>query len=377
MFNNNMTQLFDNNSNETPYLPDNDDDLILNKKRLSHSSIDDNIQIVDSPFNKIHKNSGSDNSVIVSETDSDTSSEISNNFNKKSENLGNSFWSSKRDEQENLSLPKKEGFYKHENNNIFTQPPPPVMSQEEILNKKRELLYKLDRMEKKGIRLPKKYNIHSDLAEMQSDYDRVERDRKVDASIRFQRNALITFVSGVEYMNGRFDPIGVKLDGWSENVNENVEDYDDIFEELHEKYKGEGTMAPELRLLMSLAGSAFMFHLTNTMFKTSLPGFEDVMKNNPDLAQQFASATANTMKQNDKTGMAGMFANMFGGNKQGNNESMPPPSNKSHQKAENDINKIMEELNNNERMETASTITESELSEMGANPDDIINNILG
>ena len=53
-------------------------------------------------------------------------------------------------------------------------------------------------------------------------------------------------------------------------------------------------MAPELRLLLSLGGSAFMFHLTNTMFKSSLPGMEDVMRQNPDLMKQFASAAANT-----------------------------------------------------------------------------------
>ena len=43
-----------------------------------------------------------------------------------------------------------------------------------------------------------------------------------------------------------------------------------------------------------------MFHLTNTMFKSSLPGMEDVMRQNPDLMKQFAAATANTMGNNMK-----------------------------------------------------------------------------
>ena len=87
----------------------------------------------------------------------------------------------------------------------------------------------------------------------------------------------------------------IKLDGWSENVHEGINEYDDIFEELHEKYKSKSKMAPEIRLLLSLAGSAFMFHLTNTMFKSSLPGMEDIMKQNPDLMKQFASAAASSM----------------------------------------------------------------------------------
>jgi hypothetical protein len=83
-------------------------------------------------------------------------------------------------------------------------------------------------------------------------------------------------VSGIEFLNTRFDPFDVKLDGWSESVNDGIHDYDDVFEELFEKYKGKGKMAPELRLMMSLAGSAFMFHLTNTMFRSQLPGMESI-----------------------------------------------------------------------------------------------------
>ena len=143
-------------------------------------------------------------------------------------------------------------------------------------------------------------------------------------------------------MNTKFDPINARLDGWSENVHDNVEDYDDIFEELHQKYKGDSKMAPELRLLMSLAGSAFMFHLTNTMFKSSLPGLDEVMKQNPDLMKQFAAATANTMQQsgNDQTGMSGMFANMFSQPQQ----NMPPPRKQNKMRGPEDIDDILNEL---------------------------------
>ena len=82
---------------------------------------------------------------------------------------------------------------------------------------------------------------------------------------------LIAFVTAIEFLNNKFDPADLKLDGWSESVHENVHDYDDVFEELHEKYKEKASMAPELKLMLMLGGSGFMFHLTNTMFKSSLP----------------------------------------------------------------------------------------------------------
>jgi hypothetical protein len=165
------------------------------------------------------------------------------------------------------------------------------------MNEKKEILYQMDRLESKGFKLPRKFSMQSDLEEMRAEYHRVLREKEIDASIRFQRKMMMAFVTGVEFLNTRFDPFDVKLDGWSEQVHENVNDYDDIFEELHDKYKSTGKkMAPELRLLMSLTGSAFMFHLTNSMFKQSkLPGVEEVLRSNPELMKQFQAAAMNNM----------------------------------------------------------------------------------
>lgn len=165
------------------------------------------------------------------------------------------------------------------------------------LNEKKEILYQMNRLEAKGCQLPRKFTMQSDLEEMKSEYHRIMREKEIDASVRFQRKMLMAMVTGVEFLNTKFDPFDVKLDGWSEQVHENINDYDDIFEELHEKYKSSGKkMAPELRLLMSLSGSAFMFHLTNSMFKqSSLPGVEQVLRADPDLMKQFQSAAMHQM----------------------------------------------------------------------------------
>ena len=38
-----------------------------------------------------------------------------------------------------------------------------------------------------------------------------------------------------------------------------------------------------------------MVHMTNTMFKSALPGMDDIMRQNPDLAQHFSKAAAASM----------------------------------------------------------------------------------
>ena len=169
-----------------------------------------------------------------------------------------------------------------------------VESEMNEMNEKKEILYQMDRLESKGFRLPRKFTMQSNIDEMRTEYNRIVREKEVDASIRFQRKMLMACVTGIEFMNSRFDPFDIKIDGWSEQVHENVNDYDDIFEELHDKYKGSGRkMAPELRLMMSLSGSAFMFHLTSSMFKQQpLPGVESVLRSNPELMKQFQQAAS-------------------------------------------------------------------------------------
>ncbi len=268
-----------------------------------------------------------------------------------------------------------------------------VMSEEEILNAKREILYQFERMERKGMQLPKKFTMASNYEEMKLELDRLKRDREIDQSVKFQRKVMLTLVTGVELMNNKFDPIGARLDGWSENVNDTIDDYDEVFEELHEKYKGKAKMAPELKLMFMLGGSAFMFHMTNTMFKTQMPGLDQVLKQNPELMRQFAAATANTMQQNTAetnplmSGVSGLFANMFSGGQsnQSGRPSVSPQPNVSQQgayrpsmKGPSNVDDILKEFdrqNMNERVEMMSTVTQSELSEVFG--DDVsINNLL-
>lgn len=250
------------------------------------------------------------------------------------------------------------------------------MTEEEILNAKRELLYQFERLERKGTQLPKKFTMASNLEEMRLELDRLKRDREVDQSVKFQRKVMMTVVTGMELMNNKFDPIGARLDGWSESINDNIDDYDEVFEELHDKYKGKAKMAPEFKLMFMLGGSAFMFHMTNTMFKTQMPGMEEVLKRNPDLMRQFAAATASTMQQNTAqsnpmmSGLSGMFSNMFGGAPQQAPQTyqQTPPPQRTNMKGPSNVDDILRELEResmNDRVEMMSTVTQSDLSELG------------
>jgi len=203
-------------------------------------------------------------------------------------------------------------------------PSQPQLTKEEMLREKFKFLRKLEALEKKGVELSKKYTMESSLQEMMGEYETIMEEKTKLNSVKFQGNMLMAVINGMEFLNNRFDPFDIKLDGWSEQVNENITDYDDIFGELYEKYKSKATMAPELKLLFQLGGSAMMVHMTNTMFKSSMPGMDDILRQNPDLMRSFQNAAVNSMAGSNP-GFSGFMSNMMNPEPQIPSGMGPPP----------------------------------------------------
>ena len=246
-----------------------------------------------------------------------------------------------KDKEDNSQNSKEDiNFFKNNNiNNIDNDPlmktidttdnnqsdgyiPIHMMSQNDIKNEKIDLIYKFKKLENQGIDTTMNYNMNSGLDEMRNEYIKLKKQRELENSVKFQRKMLMAIITAIEFLNGRFDPFDLKLNGWSESVNENVYDYDEIFEELHEKYGGGTEMAPEIRLILMLGGSAFMFHLTNTMLKSAMPSMDKLFQENPDMMNKFANAAKGGQSKGKsqpqmppglESMMGGMMNNMMGG----------------------------------------------------------------
>ena len=166
-----------------------------------------------------------------------------------------------------------------------------------IEEEKADILNKLSRLEKKGFNVNKRLNAYSSIIELRTEIKRIMYGIETEQSIKFSRRMLIACVTGVEFLNKRYNPFDVQLEGWSESVMENVDDYDGVFEELYVKYRNKVAVAPEIKLIMMLGGSAMMFHLTNSMFKSAIPNMNDVLKQNPDLVKNMMNAVKNTQQR--------------------------------------------------------------------------------
>jgi len=197
----------------------------------------------------------------------------------------------------------------------------------EIMREKQDILFQFQRLEKRGVHVPKDFTMSSDIDDLRYEFNRIREQLKIDNSISFSRKGLMFVVSALEMMNTKYDPLNIELDGWSENIMDSMNEYDDIFEELYYKYKDSSNMAPEMRLLLSLSGSAFMFHITNSMFKSKnigggMPNMNGGMPNMnggmPNMNRGMPNKGPNMMDM-----MGSMMGNMMGRNMTNANNGSP------------------------------------------------------
>uniref|UniRef100_A0A6C0I1G0 Uncharacterized protein n=1 Tax=viral metagenome TaxID=1070528 RepID=A0A6C0I1G0_9ZZZZ len=219
-------------------------------------------------------------------------------------------------------------------NDIPQNAPAARLTDREKRRKKRAMIKKIEEWYDKGIiKNNSHYNMDSPYEEVEDEYETALEDKRKKDSIKIQGWWFITLVNSIEYANSAFNPFDLNLDGWGEQVGEDMDSYEEIFSELHEKYKG-GKLSPELSLLLRLGFSAAVVNFTNKALSSATPGFNDVIKQSPELMKMFTNATVSSMSQQSpgfafassmmKDGGAGVPMNMGPPPAPVETKSMPP-----------------------------------------------------
>jgi hypothetical protein len=92
---------------------------------------------------------------------------------------------------------------------------------------------------------------------------RANREMTKKRNVKMMQKALVTVGAGVEMMNSWYNPLKLRLDGFSKSLLLSIREYDEIFEELHWKYCDSVAMPPEMKLVMTLGSSLWFFHMSN------------------------------------------------------------------------------------------------------------------
>lgn len=170
------------------------------------------------------------------------------------------------------------------------------MSERDKLRKKKMMLKRLEEWRAKGLVSGSHFSNETPYEEIEDEYETALEDKKKSESKKLYSWWFMTFVNTVEYANAAFNPFDINLDGWGEQVNDDIDSYDEIFGELYDKYKG-GKLSPEIALLLRLGFSAAVVNFTNRALSSATPGFNDVIRQSPELMKMFTNATVNSMAQ--------------------------------------------------------------------------------
>jgi len=158
----------------------------------------------------------------------------------------------------------------------------------ETMKKKAALLQKAMEMEKKGVTFNVGLSMDTPLSVMEASIEAAIDSRSRKNGTVLAAKILTTSVATLEFLNQQYDPLGFDLTGWSADVNDRIEqhDFDDVLEELYEKYKGRGQMAPEVKLMFMLVGSAASCHLQKSILKSKVAGVRKIVEENPDILRR-------------------------------------------------------------------------------------------
>lgn len=138
------------------------------------------------------------------------------------------------------------------------------LSYEEIQQQKAYYLTQLKLYADKGKFPSRRLGPEHPLSDIKAEVYKIRKEIEITRGINYCRMGLMFFVGSIEMLNTSYDPTGgmVELNGWTSVVMADKEEYDEVFQELYEKYAGNVSMAPELKFISMVLGSAFAFQLS-------------------------------------------------------------------------------------------------------------------
>jgi hypothetical protein len=175
------------------------------------------------------------------------------------------------------------------------------MSDDALLKEKYELLRKFERLSKLGVPMRKRFTMDSSMEEMRMELEFIKREKAMDSTIKQFSEWFVTGMSAMEWGSknvAMLKAFGLQLDGLSEAAQMNVVELEDDFEELYDLYGENMKMHPMVRIPLRVCMMTYMVHLTNQMTrKAPIPNMDDIMRQNPDIARQLATAAMQNQTQ--------------------------------------------------------------------------------
>jgi hypothetical protein len=202
------------------------------------------------------------------ESDSSDDSSESSRRSRRSKSSERSSRSKRSDRSYGRDIPMGSTSFKPTIKSYESNVPKKILNEKELRLKKIEMLRKLSELKSKGYELSKDYNFHSSLEDMEYEYELLKSYADKNNGVKLYKNLLVNGVALVEFFNEKYDPFDFQFEGWSEHMSLEVDSYDEVMEELYEKYRGSGkSMPPEIKLMFLVTASGAAFHYSKAAAK--------------------------------------------------------------------------------------------------------------
>jgi hypothetical protein len=217
-----------------------------------------------------------------------------------------------------------------EEERVDDRPAEERLSPEELLKLKRKKLLHIKVMTMQGYEPFRPVGLMNTVEEINEVEEEQMARRGLANAIEFQKKLLVGFSYLVEMGNKKYDPFELNLEGWSDQIYEERDEYNEVLEELYYKYSDHVSMIPEVKLVMMSGMSAMMFNFSKKLMDNGnieVPGFEQIMRNNPELRRHYTEAAKNEMSRGGGGGggggggsdfMSGILGSMTGNPNTGN-----------------------------------------------------------
>ena len=159
--------------------------------------------------------------------------------------------------------------------------------------KKLELFGKLVAIKQSGVELSRQYTYDDSYDDLYIEYMVQYNKKSKEDGVGLAKSFMVNAITGIEFLNHRYDPFGFKLDGWSDHLRTSMEtkdnlSYNEVIGEIYEKYRKSGKkMEPEIKLMLMVGFSAASFHASKVIANTNSLG--EAIKNNPELLEMVQS----------------------------------------------------------------------------------------
>jgi hypothetical protein len=180
------------------------------------------------------------------------------------------------------------------------------MAEEE--QEKEILLARMHALKQRGVKLAKNYTVKSSLHELRMEWKRLEYETTTSRSVQRLRRWMLMLVSAAQFAcDSSYAPgiIKGKLNGFSDYILSNIDEFDPVFERMADRYGGiagigsTGNPFADLGILM-LTQLAMFFFVSNSRPGTKAPSAEEIQEKYPDAVRDAATKMAEEMRRKDE-----------------------------------------------------------------------------